>query len=56
MKLKRTHYKRENIVFSVRYGIVHVDFDDASRKRTPKYSATWFKKLLKLRKLSLQYS
>ncbi|XP_054795431.1 beta-glucosidase 13-like [Prosopis cineraria] len=32
--------------YSVRFGMVHVDFEDESRKRTPKKSAHWFKKFL----------
>ncbi|XP_028798374.1 beta-glucosidase 13-like, partial [Neltuma alba] len=32
--------------YSVRFGMVYVDFDDKSLKRTPKKSAHWFKKFL----------
>lgn len=42
--------------YSDRFGLVHVDFDKPSRERTLKYSAKWFKSLLKVRKLSMEYN
>ncbi|XP_043470026.1 myrosinase 1-like [Leptopilina heterotoma] len=42
--------------YSERFGIIHVDFNDSTRKRTAKYSANWFKDLLKFRQLSLKYT
>ena len=38
-------------IFSERFGLVQVDFNDPNRKRTYKNSAKWFKDVLKSRKL-----
>ncbi|XP_051172504.1 myrosinase 1-like [Leptopilina boulardi] len=42
--------------YSEHFGLIKVDFNDSLRRRTPKYSATWFKNLIKFRQLSLKYN
>ncbi len=32
--------------YSLRFGLVHVDFDDPARKRTPKASASWYQDVI----------
>jgi beta-glucosidase len=32
--------------YSLRFGLVHVDFDDPARKRTPKASAAWYQDVI----------
>lgn len=33
--------------YSLRFGLVHVDFDDPARKRTPKASANWYRDVIR---------
>ncbi len=32
--------------YSQRFGLIHVDFDDPQRKRTPKASFDWYRNLI----------
>ena len=38
--------------YSIRFGLVHVDFDDPRRKRTPKASYRWYRDIIKQNSVS----
>ncbi|XP_029669522.1 myrosinase 1-like [Formica exsecta] len=38
--------------YSERFGLVHVNFTDSNRKRTPKWSMNWYKDIIASRKLN----